>query len=571
MNLTAVRRIRILLAVAFAFSVAAGVATAGRDIKPPKPGNPYPTAAGRVGGSVSSTGAAKVPSTSAPVTQGAGAPGNVGAKTLVLYDTTGPYGWLGELYAMTTANLASHFGSWTSEPVAQYQAGQISQYTATIYIGSTYDEPLPAAFLSDVFNATRPVVWIYNNIWELTNRYGDAFNLKFGFQWKQYDTSRVSHVAYKGTTVDRDGADNGGGIMDYWSVDPGKATVLAEAVRDSDGSRFPWALRASNLTYIGENPFVYTSEADRILVFEDLLFSVLDPSAPTRHRALVRLEDINPSYDPAELKAAADYLYSQGIAYGFGVSPVYTDPLGYYSPDHTPESSALSDRNSGVADMVKYMQAHGGTLIMHGYTHQYSNVANPYDGVTGDDFEFYRVTENADHTLNFRGPTAEDSAAWAGKKIDDSFREFKRAKIDAPTIFEFPHYAGSVVDYQTVAKSFSTRWERSLYFSGIMRGGTIDYSHLIGQTFPYVVRDVYGSVVLPENVGCYAPEAFFQFAPRFVSDILYAADKARVIRDGFASVYFHPFEGVGPLSQIIEGLRAQGWTFASPAQVAQTG
>ncbi|HWX10127.1 MAG TPA: hypothetical protein VNY33_09115, partial [Gaiellaceae bacterium] len=84
------------------------------------------------------------------------APGAVGSTTLVLYDSTGPYGWLGELYAIAAGNLASHFGPWKSEPVAAYQAGQISQYTATIYLGSTYDEPLPTAFLDDVYNATHP-------------------------------------------------------------------------------------------------------------------------------------------------------------------------------------------------------------------------------------------------------------------------------------------------------------------------------------------------------------------------------------------------------------------------------
>ena len=36
------------------------------------------------------------------------------------------------------------------------------------------------------------------------------------------------------------------------------------------------------------------------------------------------------------------------------------------------------------------MVSKGGTLIEHGNTHQYSNVANPYSGVSGDDFEFYR-------------------------------------------------------------------------------------------------------------------------------------------------------------------------------------
>jgi hypothetical protein len=32
------------------------------------------------------------------------APGGGTAKTLVLYDTTGEYGWLGEVYATQTAN-----------------------------------------------------------------------------------------------------------------------------------------------------------------------------------------------------------------------------------------------------------------------------------------------------------------------------------------------------------------------------------------------------------------------------------------------------------------------------------
>ena len=35
--------------------------------------------------------------------------------TLVLYDSTGQWGFLGELYAIGTANLASHFGSWTAK------------------------------------------------------------------------------------------------------------------------------------------------------------------------------------------------------------------------------------------------------------------------------------------------------------------------------------------------------------------------------------------------------------------------------------------------------------------------
>jgi hypothetical protein len=37
------------------------------------------------------------------------------------------------------------------------------------------------------------------------------------------------------------------------------------------------------------------------------------------------------------------------------------------------------------------MQSHGGTLLMHGFTHQYEAVISPYDGVSANDFEFYKA------------------------------------------------------------------------------------------------------------------------------------------------------------------------------------
>jgi uncharacterized protein YdaL len=561
-----------LVAALFSLAIAGG-ATAGKANKPDKPAKDTPTVSGltsALGTTATTTGTTTAKKSGGGTPIGAAAPGAFGSSTLVLYDTTGAYGWLGEVYAQAVGNLASHFGTWKAQPISQYQAGQAGQYTATIYVGSTYDEPIPSAFLDDVYNATKPVIWIYNNIWQLTNRYSSTFASKYGWMWSQYDLSTVSGVSYKGTLLTRDGVNNQGGIMNYSFLDASKAAVPAWAVKD-DSSEFPWAVRSSSLTYIGENPFTYSTETDRLIAFEDLLYDALNPFAQTRHRALLRLEDINPSYDPAELKAIADYLYAEHIPYGFGVSPVYTDPTGYYSPDHTPEQSKLSDHDNGVDDAIRYMQSHGGTLIMHGYTHQYRDVPNPYDGVTGDDFEFYRVTENPDHTLNFQGPVPEDSASWASGRITASSREFQKANIAAPTIFEFPHYFGSAVDYQVVAKNFTTRWERGIYYGGFLSGGTIDYAHLMGQGFPYLVRDVYGTVVLPENAGAYAPEEFYQFKPHLISDILAAAKAQLVIRDNVGAFYYHPFEGLPALQEIVKGFRDLGYTFVSPTTVMTQG
>ncbi len=195
----------------------------------------------------------------------------------------------------------------------------------------------------------------------------------------------------------------------------GAPATLATAVR-SDGSTFPWAVRAaaapkSNLTYIGEVPFVYMTEGDRYLAFCDLLFDAFAPATPVTKRALLRIEDISPNDDPTPLKAIADYLFAQKVPFGFQVVPTYLDPNGTYNGG-VRQTIRLKDTPNLLAAMA-YMQQRGGTLLAHGYTHQYSNVANPYTGVTGDDAEFYRLTLNADQSVNYVGPLPGNSATLA--------------------------------------------------------------------------------------------------------------------------------------------------------------
>src|SRR3954451_12574827 len=127
---------------------------------PPKPAQQKPSQRIVVGGAAKTTAqikatvAATTPTATATATvgkSGAAVTGAIGTgKTLVLYDNTGAYGWLGEVYAEQTANLVSHFNAWTAHPVGQYTAGEINSYNAVVYVGSTYDEPVPVAFLDDV-------------------------------------------------------------------------------------------------------------------------------------------------------------------------------------------------------------------------------------------------------------------------------------------------------------------------------------------------------------------------------------------------------------------------------------
>jgi uncharacterized protein YdaL len=490
--------------------------------------------------------------------------GTTTTSTLILFDTTGEWGFLGELYAINVANLTTHFGTFTAKPVSSYAAGEISQHTATIYVGSTYNEPLPDAFLSDVLASTRPVIWMYDNIWQLTAK-SPTFQNDNGWTWFEFDTSSVSRVIYKGQTLTRYAA-NLAGIMSYApGIDTTKATILASAVHDSDGTTFPWAIRSGYLTYIGELPFAFTSDNDRWLIFADLLFDVLAPTTKTTHLALVRIEDVNPASNPTQLRAIADYLGSIGVPFSIAAFPLYLDPLAAENP--SPTTIHMVDAPD-VASALRYMISKGGTLVMHGYTHQYDSTPNALDGESGDDFEFFRA--HLDNTLLqvvLDGPLPIDSFAWALGRVQSSMSEFNAAGLPIPTIFEFPHYAGSATDYAAVQSLLPVRYDRALYFAGQLTGGPVSTSVWVGQSFPYAVRDLHEALVIPENLGAYSPDGFLGYPPRPVSAILDAARANLVVRGGFASFFYHPYYGVSPLQQIVEGVLAMGYSFVPVGSV----
>ncbi|WP_196455102.1 DUF2334 domain-containing protein [Planomonospora sp. ID82291] len=501
-------------------------------------------------------GSAPQPAATAPTGAFTGGLSGTGRSTLVLYDTTGRWAPTGELYATQAANLAGHFGTFTALPVASYTAGLMDAHTAVVYVGSTYDEPLPEAFLADVRAAGRPVIWLNNNIWQLAAS-TPTFAADYGWAPSAFGPGTVDTVVYKGRALARDTADTAG-VMAYSALDETRAEVLATAVR-TDGVRLPWAVRSRNLTYIGEMPFAYTVTAGRYLAFADLLFDALAPETPERHRALLRLEDIGPNADPAALLAVAADLRKRGIPYSFGVYTLHREP-------EKGVEIRLRDRPEVVA-AIEYMLANGGTMIMHGYSHQYGERANPYNGASGDDFEFYAThVDEADYVV-YDGPVPGDSFAWAQGRLDAAAAEFRACGLPVPTVFEFPHYAGSAEDYRAVRSRFAARYERGLYFAGTLSGTAVRYDHSAGQFFPYAVTDVYGSKVIPENLGNLIPTGYNNHPSVLPADLVEAAAANLVVRDGVASFFYHPYLGTRRLGEIIDGIEDLGYTFVPASAV----
>ncbi len=99
---------------------------------------------------------------------GAIADAPVPPRALVLYDSAEPYGWVGELHALLTANLLGHFPlDYTIQPVEDYAPGQMEDYGVTFYFGTDYDNTLPEAFRADVMSTDRTVCWLGYNLWQL--------------------------------------------------------------------------------------------------------------------------------------------------------------------------------------------------------------------------------------------------------------------------------------------------------------------------------------------------------------------------------------------------------------------
>ena len=536
---------------------------------------------------------------------------SAGASTLVLYDTTNTWGWLGELYAIGAGNLASHFGTVTAEPVVDYQPGQVNSYTATIYIGSTYNEPIPTAFLDDVLSTSHPVIWAGWNIWQLSGSAGSAadqaFQSKYGWDpsasWIDGADNPLT-VSYKGQTFTRN-ALSGPNVLAPKLTDPSAVEVLARAncgapsaaaecgaLAQSAGSSFPWAIRSSNITYVGEVPFSYISESDRYVAFSDLLFAALDPTATPSHQALVRLEDVSAASNPAQLKRFADYLHKAKVPFSVNVIPKYTDPYGYYD-EGKPQTITL-DQAPKLVSALKYMQSKGGTLIEEGYTHQYSNVENPYSAASGDDAEFFRAQCSTTptppyswdsecqptDTVIWTGPLPGDSGSWAGERVKAGQHLFEAAGLGVPKLWVTPHYFASAADYEAIDKLVPARYERDVFPGGLLSGGSLDYGHLFGQFFPYSVTDTYGEPVVPENLGDYEPTPINNNPVRCVQDVIDNAKVNLAVTQGVASFFFYDasetpksspcYSGksnpLDYLRQIVEGIKKLGYTFVSPSE-----
>lgn len=525
---------------------------------------------------------------------------NSSNNALILYDAppAAPAGKLGLAYSIMLKNLLGHFeADVTLQPVDEYLQGDIDPYSTIFYLGSYFDNPIPAAFLSDVANTDKTVVWFKYNIWQLAGNMGPGFSQKYGFDYSNLrglndapstlnpNPGFFDTVQYKGKSLvkfyDFDIssqtiiADPDVGTVTV--MDPNKANALVNISNSRTAEQIPYITRGGNFWYVADMPFSFIGPRDRYLVISDILHDMLGINHAENHRAMVRLEDVGALVNGDAMKTLADYLYNKNIPFSIATIPFYSDPLGKYNDGIAQETHLSAARQ--LLDSLDYATKQGGTVVMHGYTHQYNSIANPYFGTSGDDFEFWNVVNNS--------PVAEDSVLWADNRLKAGLDEF-RANGFKPTIWVTPHYQASENSHKAIASRFDSRYERSFYYTAVtpqlnLASSDPERDFSVGQFFPYIIAaDYYGQRVLPENLGnieydirSIDPTSYITYT---ADDLLTNAEYALLVRDGFASFFFHPFwlqpelpitTGFQDFSRVVEGISRLGYTWTEANKISK--
>lgn len=421
------------------------------------------------------------------------------------------------------AALLGHFNTQTTiKGVNRYSTGEINGYDITFYVGFHAKNSVSSKFTSDVLHTNKQIVWLNTGFAEFSSN--PEVGKKFGFRVTVLDsTSSFDGVRFSGKFFTK-GEPN----LNRVQIQDRSAKVLAVASSSKTRRESPYMVQSKNLLYIADSPFASASETDRYLLFSDYLHEIIGEQHEESHSALIRIEDVGPLDDPDKLREIADKLSSLGIPFLVGVYPIHVDP-------GIPLRVTLSEKPDMV-DALKYMVRNGGTIVMHGTTHQYK-------GVSAVDFEFWDESTNK--------PIRDETVEAISRKLDLGIQEFMKNGL-YPLVWETPHYTASFQLYKTVSKYFSTAMEQRLSIEDY------DYS----QYFPYVIKkDLFGQRIYPENLGFVRLDTVRSVSEGDVQKIIRGAKANLAVRDGFAACFFHSFLDLDLLEELVKGIQKLGYTY----------
>jgi uncharacterized protein YdaL len=298
-------------------------------------------------------------------------------------------------------------------------------------------------------------------------------------------------------------------------------------------------------------------ERDRYLILADVLFDFLklEPRSEKRY-ALVRIEDIHPGYDLRLLQMTFDVFKRRKLPFAISLIPRYIGPGSEKGLDAVNDAKFLA--------VIRDAVDNGATILVHGYEHHLTIDLGCGISFTGEGYEFWDVCKNK--------PLPFDSVRFVQDRIDRAKQILHDAKLPYAG-WVTPHYAASPLAFRVIHANFGRMVQRMQY---VLDGRPPARENIVDQFFPYtIVNDYYGLYVWPENVG-YVPLPRHGGKPGHVDEMIEIARLNKVVRDAWASFFWHPpiirtEMGLQSLEKLLDGIRAEGYEFVSLQELRKRG
>ncbi|MFS8349802.1 DUF2334 domain-containing protein [Bacillus nitratireducens] len=404
-----------------------------------------------------------------------------------------------------------------------------SSYTHIVYIGEK-KEDLSTEVKQFLESFSGPVLVLGQNVEQLSNRFSFITSDETDIRTHtiEYPTRKLKNELQEERLMKKIEA---------------KGTTLAYAL-SADGNH-PLIVHQGTSYYVATpNLFDWMSH-----YVGEMLFSYFEQKPMTnKTSAYLRLEDVHPAVNVKQLKEIAELLKEKNLPYMITVIPVYKDP-------DTGKTVHLKD-NSELVDVLRFMQDNGGSIVMHGYTHQF------YDSETGEGFEFWDVkTDQPIRQPNHEKPKAkedfqstedynkyvENGKAFEEKytkdHIEKGITELVEAKL-YPVAFEAPHYTMSQKGYEILSQYFST-------YVGQLQLNDTTWKSMHSPAYISTPSFLHGMKLIPETVGFIEgdkPQAIAKMKERAVS--------IEKLSDGIIGAFYHPYLGVTPLKEVLKELES---------------
>lgn len=318
------------------------------------------------------------------------------------------------------------------------------------------------------------------------------------------------------------------------------ANVLSKG--KGENGEFPFIMNQGNTYYMATDSLFPPNS----IYLAEVLNQIFEVKTTEGTPAYIRLEDVHPLSDPENLMAIAKELQERNIPYMVATIPVYTDPktkIEYHFEDFPK-----------VLEALKYMQKNGGTIVLHGYTHQYRG------SETGEGFEFWDVENQSPiyseadakftkiSALDFDSQeeylaTLEEQKSFETKYIKKRLTKGVQELANYglyPLAFEAPHYTMSQNGYAVTSEVFST------YVGQIQLS---DEEWEIMNTTPYASKPSFlnGMLLLPETIGYVDPNL-----KEPVKEMMAASNLYQVADNGIIGGFYHPYLGVEGFNALMD-------------------